>query len=83
MINESNQDIDNLVKHLRVLIDELKKNYPKSEVLKKLMKFHQTIVATWMEKFVISGVEPNIIEDEELKNQILDWIIEIRKILHK
>jgi hypothetical protein len=83
MLSESNLDIEKLLQHLERKVKELKRVDPKNELLPELQNFYQGTIASWMEKYPMMKKEVDPIYDGEMKNIILDWIIEINKFLKK
>ncbi len=81
ILNESNVEIEKLVKYLDSLMGEFGKKYPNSESLIKLIDFNENVIAPWVERYLFLKEELDQADDEEMKNQILDWVNEINKYI--
>ena len=84
MITESNEDIKSLVKHLDGLVIKFRNKYPEKKLnLLHIRDFYSTFVVPWMENYVLKGkdIEEDKEEDEELKNQIIEMIDNITRML--
>ena len=81
MITESNEDINSLVRHLDKLIIEFRSKHPKSLILVEIRRLYVEEIMPWLEEFMLNDIEPTDAEDEIIKNQILDLILYLKKIL--
>jgi hypothetical protein len=82
MILESNDDIKNLVSYLDGRVLKLRNLYPNTKFLEITKKFYDNVVIPWSDECYLYENEPEIEDDEEIKNQILDMINLIDDVLN-
>ena len=75
---ESNVDIDWMITCIDAKVNIIKKMPTNKNLLRHTQAFYNTVIIPYMEKYTFSdyddiSVNINGIEDEELKNKILDF----------
>lgn len=82
IIREDNKDIERLVHHLSDKVVAFRNCYPNNESLNDIRQFYDEVVIPWMEEYQLAHQEIDDEFDESIKNDILDLINSINRILN-
>lgn len=79
-LNESDQDIERLVKHLETKIIELKRKNPNHEIIKLTISIFSKDIASWYESHKLDNKLTDKMTETKLKDKILDLINILNKL---